>query len=76
MAERREHWLAPAVEGANPPTPGDLRRLLRASTLLDPPVRRQWLKVVDHLDPADRSRLADILRQADSAGSERTRARR
>jgi uncharacterized membrane-anchored protein len=62
------------AERASPPTPGDLRRLLRASTLLDPPVRRQWLKVVDHLDAVDRSRLAEILREAGSAGPEQSRA--
>lgn len=64
------------AERAQPPTAGDLRRLLRASTLLDPPVRRQWLKVVDHLDAADRSRLADILREAGSAGAEQSRTNR
>lgn len=76
MAERRQDRLAPTTERANPPTPGDLRRLLRASTLLDPPVRRQWLKVVDHLDADDRSRLADILREARGAGPEQSRTSR
>lgn len=76
MAERRQDRLAPAAERTNPPTPGDLRRLLRASSLLDPPARRQWLKVVDHLDADDRSRLAEILRDADSAGPEQSRTSR
>jgi hypothetical protein len=77
MAEPKSGQFAPVASDARPPAASELRRLLRASTLLDPLLRRQRLKVVNHLDAADRSRLAEILRAADEGqgNAERERPR-
>jgi hypothetical protein len=42
-----------------------LARLIRRSRALDSSLRRHWLRVLAHLTPADRERLAEILRRAD-----------
>ncbi len=55
----------------------ELARLIRASRVLDPVLKRQWLRVLAHLTPADRARLLEILRseEADPApGSQRSAA--
>jgi hypothetical protein len=48
----------------------ELVQLIRRSNALDPLLKRQWLRVVDHLTPADRERLRGILlaEQAKSNG--------
>jgi hypothetical protein len=40
----------------------ELTRLIRQSRLLDPVAKRQWLRVLYHLAPADRAQLEEILR--------------
>lgn len=39
----------------------ELARLIRKSRALDPLLKRQWLRVLSHLSPADRTRLREIL---------------
>jgi hypothetical protein len=46
---------------AGQPTDRELRTLLRASDLLDPPLKRQWLRVLPYLSLDDRRRLRSIL---------------
>jgi hypothetical protein len=44
------------------PAARDLARRVRASKALSATAKRQWLMVLPHLRPADRARLAAILR--------------
>jgi hypothetical protein len=39
----------------------ELARLIRQSDVLDPMLKRQWLRVLPHLKPADQARLRTIL---------------
>jgi len=43
------------------PTLAELRRLLRASLVLEPAQKRAWLAVLPHLAPAHRRELLAIL---------------
>lgn len=64
----------PVAGGDDPPPLPDvpdapevrqLARRVRASKVLTPSLRRYWLAVLPHLNPADRHRLDAILRPAD-----------
>ena len=39
----------------------ELAALIRRSRVLDPVLKRQWLRLLPHLAPADRARLREIL---------------
>jgi hypothetical protein len=56
---------------AGRPTDRELRALLRASDLLDPPLKRQWQRVLPYLSPDDRRRLHAILSGEDDDEIER-----
>ncbi len=69
----------PVAGSAPPPRPDvpdaaevrQLARRVRASKVLTPSLRRYWLAVLPHLNPADRHRLDAILRPADPLVSPR-----
>jgi hypothetical protein len=42
-------------------TSDGLARLVRRSWMLDPLMKRHWLRVLPHLTPFDRARLREIL---------------
>lgn len=61
-----------------PPRPErDLSALIRRSRVLDPVLKRRWLRLLPHLSPLDRARLHEILaletgaEPAESAGRAR-----
>jgi len=39
----------------------ELVRLIRRSSVMDPVLKRQWLRILPHLKPADLARLESIL---------------
>jgi hypothetical protein len=51
---------------AGPVSTRELARLIRGSRALDGSLKRHWLRVLAHLTPTDRERLAEILRRADA----------
>ena len=58
---------------AGPKPDKELVRLIRQSRVLDPLLKRQWLRIIEHLTPADRERLREILRSEQPAEPESAR---